>query len=182
MDLEPRGNVGQVAVPPAARALTGLARIDYEDAFRLELASASDRTAEQWARAALEDAPESTRRALRAVWAALGIQLGPADSGQRVLGWEVRRSTSDAVLLGAPSRLGLTGEIACLREPCAILVATFVRLDNPLARVTWAAVAPGHRRVVPRLLEQASRRIKERPKPAPATPGPARTPTAPARR
>jgi hypothetical protein len=36
-----------------------------------------------------------------------------------------------------------------------LLLATFIRLDNPAARALWAGIAPGHRLIVRRLLESA---------------------------
>lgn len=68
------GTVRQVAVPPAARALSTLSRIDYEDAFLVDTGSDRERTAEQWARAILEDAPIIVRRALLSGWSALGLR------------------------------------------------------------------------------------------------------------
>jgi hypothetical protein len=93
--------VRQVAVPPAARALCTLARIDYEDAFLVQMGPVEDRTAEQWARAILEGAPAMMRRTLLLGWSALGLQLGPTASDGFVLGWAVRRSTPDFVLLAS---------------------------------------------------------------------------------
>jgi hypothetical protein len=72
------------------------------------------------------------------------------------LGWEIRRATPDAVLLGARGRLGLSGELLFARQQGALLFATFVRLDNALARTLWAAIEPRHRRGVRRLLERAA--------------------------
>jgi hypothetical protein len=57
--------VRQIALPPAARTLSTLSHVDYEDAFVLEIGSAAERTAEQWARATLQDAPIIMRSALR---------------------------------------------------------------------------------------------------------------------
>jgi len=71
--VETPGRVCQVAVSPAARTLSTLAHIDYEDAFLVEIGPAQDRTGEQWARAILEDAPIIMRRALRWSWFALGL-------------------------------------------------------------------------------------------------------------
>jgi hypothetical protein len=150
------GRVRQVAVPPAARALSTLPRVDYEDAFLVNAGPAQDRTAEQWARATLEDAPAMTRSALRWGWFALGLELGSTRSDRLVLGWEVRRRTPDFVLLHARSRLGLLGEVLFKRQQDTLLFATFVQLNNPIARAAWAGVAPGHRQAVRYLLEQAS--------------------------
>jgi hypothetical protein len=43
------GRVRQVAVPPAARTLSTLSYVDYEDAFLVETGPAQHRTGEQWA-------------------------------------------------------------------------------------------------------------------------------------
>ena len=73
-----------------------------------------------------------------------------------MLGWEVRRSTPDAALLGASGGLGLSGELLFQRQPRTLLFATFVHLENRIARTLWAAIASRHRQVVRDLLEQAS--------------------------
>lgn len=150
--------VRPVAMPAAARALSALPRIDYEDAFLVETDVAEDRTGEQWARATLEGPPRLTRGALRSGWIALGLQLGSIGSDRRVLGWEVRRNAPEFALLAASSRLGLSAEVLFRRQEHGLLLATFVQHENPIARAVWAAVAPAHRQVVRYLLEQASRR------------------------
>ena len=73
-------NVHNIGVPPAARALTTLPHVDYEDGFLLETDLAETRTAEQWARAIIEETPTATRKALRRGWLALGLKLGPTSS------------------------------------------------------------------------------------------------------
>src|SRR2546421_11182512 len=138
--------------------LTTLSQVDYEDARVVEIGTAQDRTGEQWARAILEDAPGVMRAALRLGWRALGLQLGSTRSDRLVLGWEVRRSTPEFVLLAARSRLGLRAEVLCKREQDGLLVATFLHQENPIVRAVWPAVAPAHRRVMRSLLEQASGR------------------------
>jgi Protein of unknown function (DUF2867) len=146
--------VRQVAVPPPARRLSTLFHADYEDAFLVETGQAESRTAEQWARAILEGAPGIMRSAVAVGWFALGLRLGSNSSDELVLGWEVRRSTPDFVLLGASSRVGLPAELLFERQPRALLFATFVQHENPLARAVWAGVAPVHRQVVRQALEQ----------------------------
>jgi hypothetical protein len=152
------GRVRQVALPPAARALSTLSHVDYEDAFLVETGSAQDRTAEQWARAILEDAPSAMRSALRWAWSALGLQLGSTGSDRFVLGWEVRHSTPDFALLGAGSRLGLPAELLLKRRQQTLLFATLVQQENHIARAVWAGIEHGHRRVVRYVLEQAGDR------------------------
>jgi hypothetical protein len=151
--------VRQVAVPPATRARSTLPRIDYEDAFLLETGEAAGRTGEGWARAILEEAPGSVQRMLRRGWFALGLKLHGGRSASFVLGWTIRRSTPDLVLLGAHSRLGMPAELVVERRGDAVLAATFVQQDNPLVRAIWAVVAPRHRQVVPNLLAHAGRRL-----------------------
>jgi hypothetical protein len=150
--------VRQVAVPPAARALSRLSRIGYEDAFLVETGRARDRTAEHWARAILEEAPITARSKLLSGWSALGLKVDLARSERSVLGWEVRDSTPDFVLVGADSRIGMPAELLLEREWHALLFATFVQHDNHIARTVWAGVEPVHVPTVRRLLEQARRR------------------------
>ena len=148
--------VRQVAVPPTARALSTLSQIDYADAFLVEIGSAEDRTAQQWARAILEDAPIITRSALRWVWFTLGLQLGSTLPDRSVLGWRVRRSTPDFVLLAARSPVGLSAEVLLERQQQTLLFATFVQHENPIARAVWAGIEPVHRPAVRYLLERVS--------------------------
>jgi len=148
--------VRQVSIPPAARAVSTLSRVDYADGFLLRMDPADSRTAEQWARATLEDTPISTQRALRRGWFALGLKLGQAAAERAVLGWEIRRSDPDSLLLAAGSRIGMPAELVFQRERDTLLLATFVEHRNPIARALWAMVAPSHRQIVPRLLKRAA--------------------------
>jgi hypothetical protein len=159
------GRVRQVAVPPAARTLSTLSHVDYDEAFLVETGPAQDQTGEQWARAILEDAPIIMRSALSWGWFALGLQLGSTRSDRFVLGWKVRRSTPDSALLGASSRLGLSAELLFKRRQQTLLFATFVQQENHIARAVWAGVAPVHRQVVRYVLEQASGREQRRRRP-----------------
>ncbi len=140
--------VSQVAMPPVERALSTLSHVDYEDAWLVETGPAQDRAGEQWARAILEDAPIATRSVLLSGWLALGLRLGSPLSDRFVLGWEVRRSPPDFVLLGANSRLGLQAELLLKRQEHTLFFATFVQQENHIARAVWAGVAPVHRPVV----------------------------------
>jgi hypothetical protein len=149
------GGVRECAVPPAARARCTLAHIDYEDAFRAEAFPAQDRTGEQWARAMLESASQRTRSELSRGWSALGLRLDCAPPDRSVLGWEIRHSTPDFVLLGARGRLGLSGELLFERQPHGLVYATFVQLDNRVARALWTRIEARHRRVVRDLIERA---------------------------
>lgn len=100
------------------------------------------------------------RGALLAGWSSLGLRLGFRRSERFVLGWEVRRSTPDLVLLTASSRIGMPAELLFKRQQRGLLFATFVQKENQIARAVWAAVDPLHRPVVRYVLEQASRRCQ----------------------
>jgi hypothetical protein len=153
--MERMEQVAQIAVPPDARALSTLSRIDYEDAFLVETHAAPDRTAEQWARAVLEDAPMTMRSRLLTGWSALGLKLRRGRSDRAVLGWAIRERSDDHVLLGADSRIGMPAELLFKREPQALLFSTFVQKDTHVARAAWAAIEPVHAPIVRSLLEHA---------------------------
>jgi hypothetical protein len=151
--------VHQIEVPIAARALCTLARIDYADAFVLETRHGDDRTPEEWARAILEGAPTALRTKLLLGWSAIGLKVAHGGSARSVLGWLVRASGPEFVLLGADSRIGMPGELLFLPGRDKLVFATFVQQDNFIARVVWAATEPTHVPVVRDVLEQAGRRL-----------------------
>jgi len=151
--------VRQVEVPASARALTTLARVDYADAFLVDVGSMRDRDAGYWAREILEGAPLSVRSQLLSGWSAIGLKVRRS-SERSVLGWEVRRATPDHILLGADSRIGMPGELLFKKDSDALLFATFVQKSNPLAHAVWAVTEPVHLRVVRDILNQAGRRLR----------------------
>ncbi|GAB7028928.1 hypothetical protein AB0G35_11635 [Streptomyces sp. NPDC021749] len=147
--------VRHIPVPPDAHALSTLARIDYENALLADLGPDQDRTAEQWARAVLEGAPPEMRQALTQGWTALGLRLGPAQSEGCVLGWPVRDSTPDLVLLSTTSTRGFRGELLFQLRPHTLLFASFIHLEHDDARALWASVESRHPQAMHHLLEQA---------------------------
>ena len=153
----------QIAVPPAARALSTLPHVDYADAFLVDAGPAGDQLPEQCARAVLEGSPLTTRHRLQSGWTAIGLKLRRDRAGGTILGWEIRRSTRDFVLLGADSRIGMPAELLFKREGDALGFATFVQHGNPAARAVWAGIEPIHGPTVRRLLADAARRWRERP-------------------
>jgi hypothetical protein len=150
--------VRQVDVPSSARALSTLPRIDYCDAFLFGEGSNHDESAEDLIREVLEGAPLAVRTQLLSGWTSIGLKVRNA-STQSVLGWEVRRSTADTVLLGADSRIGMPGELLLKKEDGALLFATFVAQRNLIARAVWAVTEPMHVRVVRDVLGHASQRL-----------------------
>jgi hypothetical protein len=151
--------VRQVDLPSSVRTLSTLARVDYCDAFLFDVGSSHDASAEDLIREILEGAPLAVRTQLLSGWSAIGLKVGNAPEGS-VLGWEVRRTVPDHVLLGAESRIGMPGELLLKKENGALLFATFVAQRNPLARAVWAIVEPVHVQVVRDILAQASLRLR----------------------
>ena len=149
--------VRKVPTPPAARALCSLPRIDYEDTFVAETDRAQELTAEEWARRIIEESPARFRVTAPATWLALGLKHGLPWSTENVLGWPVRRSEPDFVLLGARSRTGMPAELLIKREPGAILFATFIQHGSPVMRRVWSVVERPHQEIVPRLLGRGVR-------------------------
>jgi hypothetical protein len=152
-------DVRQIDVPAAARALSTLRRIDYCDAFLFGFGSARDESAEDLIREVLEGAPLAVRTQLLSGWSAIGLKVASGSDGS-VLGWDVRRSRPDHVLLGADSRIGMPGELLLKKEGDALLFATFVAQRNLIARAVWAVTEPVHVRVVRDILGQAGQRLR----------------------
>ena len=142
----------KVPTPPAARALCSLPRIDYEDTFVAETGHAQELTAEEWARRIIQESPARFRVTAPATWFALGLKHGLPWSSETVLGWPVRRSEPDFVLLGARSRTGMPAELLIKREADSILFATFIQHGSPVMRRVWSLVERPHQEIVPRLL------------------------------
>ena len=153
------GQVRQVDVPSSARALSTLPRIDYCDAFLFDVGSRHGDNAEDLIREVLEGAPLAVRTQLLSGWSTIGLKVSSGSEGS-VLGWDVRRSVPDHVLLGADSRIGMPGELLLKKEDGALLFATFVAQRNLIARAVWAVTEPVHVRVVRDVLGQASQRLR----------------------
>ena len=154
------GRVIQVPLPPDARRLSTLSRVDYEDAFIVD--AAGQRTAEQWARAVFNDAPLGVRARLVSGWLGLGLNLRGPWSARRVLGWKVQQSSPSVMLLAAHSILGLQAELLFRAEPRGLLFATLIQQNNPAARALWVRITSTHQKVVRSLLEHAARRAAGR--------------------
>ena len=152
--------VNQISLPQDARTLSTLSRVDYEDAFAVT--ADVERTAEQWVRAVLDDAPSRVRRRLWLGWIGLGLRLGSPWSPDRVLGWKVEQADPSYVLLAADSWLGLRGRLLFRTEPDGLLFATLLQHTNPVARALWAAITPHHQHVVRSLLTHAAIRVSSR--------------------
>lgn len=148
--------VRQIPLPVEARNRSTLPRLDYTDSFLVATDRVQELTAEQWARRMLEAAPPWWQRSLPRGWRTLGLEHGPASSADFVLGWPIRQSTDDYLLLGASGHRGLSAELLFERRPDGLLFATLIQQHNLAAKLEWAAIGPPHRQVVSYLLRHAS--------------------------
>jgi hypothetical protein len=142
----------------ADRGLPGSDRYDYADAFEIRVREPDPRSAEEFARFALEHAPWLLRWT---IWIAhrylLRLRLGPRTSPDHLLGWNIVSSRPDRVHLEAASPL-LRGVLVGRRvtSRCAV-VTTYVFFRRPrFARALWKIAGPLHRRIAPYLMERAA--------------------------
>ena len=150
-----QGRVTRIAVPAGLRELSTLRRVDYADAFHVDTDAHPDRTVQAWVTVILEEAPATTRARLLAGWSALGLRS--TGSAGAVLGWAVRRSSPEHVLLGRDSRIGMPGELLFSLNPEGLVFATFVQHRFWATRVMWAGIEDTHVSTVIELLERAAR-------------------------
>jgi hypothetical protein len=140
-----------------------LARASYASAFEVSGARLDARSAEQWARAAFEDAPAVLRSSVLIGWRyVLGLRLGPRRAPAHVLGWAIVRKATDSIVLEARSPL-LTARKIVRIESSRVVMTTFVRYERRAGGVVWAAVAPVHHRTEPWLLAHAASRAPRSP-------------------
>ncbi|AGZ39582.1 hypothetical protein [Actinoplanes friuliensis] len=139
-------------VPDAVLALAGLDPIHYAEAFRFE--TPAIRSPLEWSRLILEGAPPIKRLQMRAVWTGLGIRLAMPFSSGQVLGWRIRQSGADAVVLGVRAAIGLTARLVIRAEPGQVTQSMLVRIDRDRARGVWDRLAPRHRHFLTELLDR----------------------------
>src|SRR5215216_5860176 len=144
--------VGLSNVPEAIRSADTLARSDYVDCFTATAAGATDKSAEEWARALLEDTP--TGRSAPSLWRLLGLRLGPTPSTDYVQGWQIAARADDWIRVEATSWC-MTAHAVVRVDDGQLAVALFVRYDRRIADVIWRPVSVMHRRAVPIMLRQA---------------------------
>jgi hypothetical protein len=141
-------------VPEAVRSLSTMASHDYVDLFTVT--TNDDRSAEQWARAAVDRAAGLTGQL---VWRVLlGLRLTRSASPDRVAGWKVVHRDDSRIVLEAASWC-LTAQIVVHVGDAQVSVATFIRYDRPIAAIVWTPLSAGHRQAMPGLLRRAARLV-----------------------
>jgi hypothetical protein len=144
----------------AGEALVGSGRYDYADAFEIRLGEPDARSAEEFVRCALEQAPWPVRWTVSIVHRyVLRLRLGPRSSPDHVLGWKIVTSTPDVTQLEAVSPLLGRGVIVARRpDPTCAVVTTYLFFGRPkAASVVWRFVVPLHRWVARYLMEHSGR-------------------------
>ena len=145
--------VGVHDVPDSVRALTTLDEPDYVDLFTVATPRAADRSAEEWARAVLEQT-EVARRNARKLWRLIGLRLGPPHSPDHVQGWKIA-ARGDNWLRVETASWYLTAQAVFLVEPGQVSLSLSLRYDRSVAAAVWAGVSGPHQRAVPVMLRQA---------------------------
>ncbi|MEV5649463.1 hypothetical protein AB0L57_14545 [Nocardia sp. NPDC052254] len=148
--------VRQQGISDDLLALSTLTDVVYIDCHVLETPVATTRTAEQWARAIMEEVPEAVRATLTAAWAGIGLDLTPGAPGT-VAGWRITIAAPECVVLRADSGLDFHGELVVEVGDGTVRIATFVAMRGTRAPDAWFPVVPGHLAFVRSLLERAGR-------------------------
>ena len=144
---------------PVEEPLIGTDRYDYADAYEIRVREPDERSAEELARFAFEQTPSPARWFIWAVQRLLlGFRLGPRSSPDHIFGWRILASQHDVVQLGAVSPvLGRSLIVARRMDPTCARVTICIFFARPLAaRILWAIARPGHRRIVPYVMEHAA--------------------------
>ncbi|TFV87022.1 DUF2867 domain-containing protein [Blastococcus sp. CT_GayMR16] len=150
--------MGDRSVRAAPDPLSGNRRPDYADAFEIGTSEPDARTAEQWARCALEEAPVAVRWTIQIAHRyLLRFRLGPHPSREHVLGWRIVATEPDLIRVEASSPL-LDAVIVGRRvDPtCTRLTTSLFYVRPAAARAVWTLVGPLHRRIAPYLLSRAA--------------------------
>jgi hypothetical protein len=149
--------VGLANIAETIRGLDTLARPDYVDAFTASTGGATDPSAEEWARAILEETP--TGRSAPVLWRLLGLRLGPTPSPDYVQGWKIADRAHGWIRLETASWF-MTAHAVVRVDDAQVSLALFLRYDRPVAAIIWPPVAVVHRRGAPVMLRQAVRAFR----------------------
>jgi hypothetical protein len=130
-------------------------RYDYADAFEVRLPGPDGEAPETWVLAGLADSPAVME------WIAsllLGHGRAPSTSSDRVVdGWRVMESTPEVVHLEQPLPLMHVVVVGRRVGSSGRMLTSVLHFERPvLARLVWAVVGMGHRRMVRRLLGNTS--------------------------
>lgn len=91
-------------------------------------------------------------------WKALTARLGPYPSNDHVLGYRIEANERDYICFSVEWALGLACELVLYLGPSTAVLASFVELKRPAARIVWPMAVPVHERIVPRWLPGSASR------------------------
>jgi hypothetical protein len=149
-------------VPESIRSLGGLANPDYQDVFTATTNEASEKSAEDWARAVLEGAPYYIRPGVFVVHRLLlGLRLGPRRSPDHIIGWKIAARGEDWVRIEAASWM-VTFSLVLKIDEKRVSMATFSRYEGRIAALVWAPISVAHRKVGLALMRRAARLVDQR--------------------
>ncbi|MDQ1467791.1 MAG: hypothetical protein QOH10_2206 [Actinomycetota bacterium] len=142
--------------PEEPEAVPGEAfRSDYADAF--ELTPTDERTAEEWARATLEQGPVAVRSFVVAGWRyILRLRLGPSSSEDHIAGWPVLLRMPETVVLGIESGVLGHARLTFRSSTSIVNASSNITFERRGGRAIWSAAGLLHRRILPYLLERAA--------------------------
>jgi hypothetical protein len=144
-------------VEPAEPAnIDGAARDwGYADAF--ECVPRGPRTAEQWARATLEQGPSALRWFVGFGWRyVLRLRLGSTQSESHVAGWPIVLRTPETVVLEVESGALGHARLTFNASPADVRASSNVAFERRGARAIWSVAGLLHRRILPYLLTHAA--------------------------
>ena len=131
---------------------------DYADAFEVVISVEDQRTAEQWARAALDVGLARIRPLVLLIHRrVLRFRLGPTDSATHILGWKLEESEQDLIRLTADGPLMHGVLLGRRTAPDRTELRTFLSYKKPRAAIVWRVIGPIHRLVARYLLRQTAR-------------------------
>ena len=137
--------------------LRGDEQPDYADAFEIHVPETDERTAEQFARCALEQAQWPVRWTIRIAHRfLLRFKAAGRSSPNRIFGFRILTSRPDVVHLEASSSVMRGVLVARRADPTRAVMETYVFYNSRKARVLWRIAGPIHRRVAPYLMEHAA--------------------------
>ena len=162
--------VTSVPPPPTAFASGGLARVDYQDAFRLALPEGAPETIDEIARRTILATPSWVRELMAArdgIVRHLGLKTGGRMRalperfvvGDRVGIFRVVARSEREIVVGEDDA-HLDFRVSFLLDGAvdrALVLSTIVCFHRALGRAYFLPVAPVHRRIVPAMLRAAGR-------------------------
>jgi len=132
-----------------------LERADWHWAY--DVASASGRPAEWWARAVFEDGPRALRWFVLFGWVVvLRLRLGPRNGDGYILGWRIESNEAGRTVLGTEAAV-LAARLVITTGAERVTHATFLRYDRRRARVVWPLIAWLHKLIIGFLMRRAAK-------------------------